>query len=154
MQPTRVLVVEDCPDTAATMATLLRHWGHVTCEAHSGIEAVLAARAFAPDVAILDIGLPGMDGFAVAAAMRNQDGGNRLLLVALTGYASEKFRQRSYQAGYDHFLIKPVAPETLKVLLAGVRTNRRIEGREIPWARRLACGLAGSTSGEPQGRAR
>jgi CheY-like chemotaxis protein len=114
-----VLVVEDCPDTAATMATLLRHWGHATCEAHSGPEAVQAARTFAPDVAILDIGLPEMDGFEVAAEMRRQDRGDKLLLVALTGYANEEYRQRSYRAGFDHFLVKPIAPDTLRVLLAG-----------------------------------
>lgn len=119
MRPARVLVVEDCPDTAATLAILLRHWGHVTCQARSGPEAVQAAYAFEPDVAILDIGLPQMDGFEVAAAMRRQCGGEKLLLVALTGYANEEYRERSYQAGFDHYLVKPIAPDTLKVLLAG-----------------------------------
>src|SRR5262245_12480436 len=153
MQPTRVLVVEDCPDTAATMATLLRHWGHVTCEAHSGAEAVQAARAFAPDVAILDIGLPEMDGFALATEIRSQDGGKKLLLVALTGYANEEFRQRSYGAGFDHFLIKPVAPDTLKVLLAGARKDCTADAYS-PQARRLACGLVGIASSERHGSAR
>jgi two-component system CheB/CheR fusion protein len=119
MRPTRVLVVEDCPDTSATLGILLRHWGHVTCEARSGPEAVLAARAFAPDVAILDLGLPRMDGFEVAAAMRQQSGGEKLLLVALTGYANEEYRERSYRAGFDHFLVKPIAPDTLRVVVAG-----------------------------------
>jgi two-component system CheB/CheR fusion protein len=114
----RVLVVEDCPDTAETLTILLRHWGHETCLAHSGTEAVQAAYMFEPDVAILDIGLPELDGFAVAAEMRRQRG-RKLLLVALTGYATEDYRQRSYRAGFDHYLIKPVTPDTLKVLLAG-----------------------------------
>jgi len=119
MRPTRVLVVEDCPDTSATLAILLRHWGYVTCEAHTGPEAVQAARAFAPDVAILDLGLPRMDGFEVAEAIRNQSGGDKPLLVALTGYGNEEYRERSYQAGFDHFLVKPIAPDTLRVLMAG-----------------------------------
>src|SRR5438132_1035084 len=118
MRPARVLVVEDCPDTAATLAILLRHWGHETCEAHSGPEAVEAADTFQPDVAILDIGLPEMDGFKVATRMRQQRG-NNLLLVALTGYANKEYRERSYRAGFDHFLVKPVTPDTLKVLVAG-----------------------------------
>jgi CheY-like chemotaxis protein len=116
MRPTRVLVVEDCPDTAATLAILLRLWGHETCEAHSGPEAVKAACEFEPDVAILDIGLPKMDGFEVAAQMRSQRG-KKLLLVALTGYATPEYRERSHQAGFDHYLIKPVMPDTLRELL-------------------------------------
>jgi len=127
MRAARILVAEDCPDTAATMATLLRHWGHVTCEAHSGPEAVQAARTFVPDVAILDIGLQEMDGFEVAAEMRRQDCGEKLLLVALTGYANEEYRQRSYRAGFDHYLVKPVAPDTLRVLLAGQARGRVCE---------------------------
>jgi two-component system CheB/CheR fusion protein len=116
MRPARVLVVEDCPDTAATLAILLRQWGHETCEAHSGLAAMQAARDFDPDVAILDIGLPKMDGFELAAHLRHERGKN-LLLVALTGYSSEEFRERSYRAGFDHFLVKPIVPETLRVLL-------------------------------------
>ena len=118
MRPTRVLVVEDCPDTAATLAILLRHWGHETCEAHSGPDAMLAACEFDPDVAILDIGLPKMDGFELAAHMRREHG-KSLVLVALTGYATDEFRERSYRAGFDHFLVKPIVPDTLKELLAG-----------------------------------
>jgi CheY-like chemotaxis protein len=118
MRSARVLVVEDCPDTAATLAILLRLWGHVTCEAHSGPEAVQAACEFEPDVAILDIGLPKMDGFEVATQMRRQCGEN-LLLVALTGYASQEYRERSYQAGFDHYLVKPIMPDALRELLAG-----------------------------------
>jgi two-component system CheB/CheR fusion protein len=114
----RVLVVEDCPDTAETLTILLRHWGHMTCQARSGTEAMEAADIFQPDVAILDIGLPEMDGFAVATEMRRRRGAT-LLLVALTGYATEDYRQRSYRAGFDHYLVKPVTPDTLKVLLAG-----------------------------------
>jgi two-component system CheB/CheR fusion protein len=116
MRHARVLVVEDCPDTAATLAFLLRHWGHETCEVHNGKEAVDAARQFDPDAAILDIGLPNLDGFAVAKEMRRSEN-RKLLLVALTGFAQEEYRQRSYRAGFDHYLVKPVAPDTLKALL-------------------------------------
>jgi CheY-like chemotaxis protein len=114
----RILVAEDCQDTALSLMMLLRHWGHETRAVHNGTDAMEAAAEFAPNVVILDIGLPQMDGFAVASALRQQHRPEELLLVALTGYSQPEFRRRSLEAGFDHYLVKPVAPDVLKALLA------------------------------------
>jgi two-component system CheB/CheR fusion protein len=114
----RILVAEDCKDTALSLTMLLRHWGHETRAVYNGTDAVEAAAEFAPNVAILDIGLPQMDGFAVASALREQYRPEELLLVALTGYSQPEFRRRSLEAGFDHYLIKPIDPDVLKALLA------------------------------------
>jgi DNA-binding response OmpR family regulator len=111
-------VAEDCRDTALSLTLLLRHWGHEARAVHSGPAALEAAADFTPDVAIVDIGLPQMDGFAVASALREQYSPEKLLLVALTGFSQLEFRRRSLEAGFDHYLVKPVAPDTLKSLLS------------------------------------
>jgi two-component system CheB/CheR fusion protein len=114
----RILVAEDCKDTALSLTFLLRHWGHEACAVHNGTDALEAAAEFAPNVAIVDIGLPQIDGFAVGAALRERYPPEALLLVALTGYTQPEFRARSLEAGFDHYLIKPVDPDVLKALLA------------------------------------
>ena len=116
--PKRVLVVDDNEDGARLLARLLRSCGHQTTLAHDGPAALEAAIAHPPDVVLLDIGLPGMDGFEVARRLRELDGPNRALLVALTGYGREDDMRRSREAGFDHHMIKPVDPQALSDLLA------------------------------------
>ncbi|HXG13001.1 MAG TPA: response regulator [Gemmataceae bacterium] len=116
----RVLVVDDNVDSAATLALLLRCWGHEVREAHSGPEALAVAGAFAPEVVLLDISLPGMDGYQVARQLRQLPGLQQALLVALTGHSRDEDRHRSREAGFDHHLIKPVEPEELEELLTGI----------------------------------
>jgi CheY-like chemotaxis protein len=116
----RVLVVDDSVDSAETLGELLRIWGHDVRLAHDGPGAVEAARDYRPDVILLDIGLPGMDGFAVARQLE-ADGLRAGLLVALTGYGEQTDRQRSQQAGFHHHLVKPVDPEALQKLISGRR---------------------------------
>jgi CheY-like chemotaxis protein len=118
MQRARVLLAEDCRDAAATLGFLLERWGFQVCITYDGTAALAAAQTHAPDVAILDIGLPGLDGFAVAAALRQQRGPGELMLVALTGYGSNECLQKARQAGFDHYFVKPVAPAVLRALLA------------------------------------
>jgi PAS domain S-box-containing protein len=119
-ETSRVLLVEDNEDAAAALAELLRIWGHRVAVVHDGPSALLAARAEQPDVVLLDIGLPGMDGYEVARAFRELPGLEEMTLVALTGYGQESDRLRSSLAGIDHHLVKPVDPDQLRRLIAGI----------------------------------
>ena len=118
----RVLVVEDHADTTESMAVLLRLHGHEVDVAPDGPTALRIAAQNPPDVALLDIGLPGMDGFEVARRLQEQAADKMPLLVAVTGYGQEEHRRRSKQAGIDLHLLKPVDPEELKKLLARFKT--------------------------------
>lgn len=113
----RILVVDDSVDSAETLGELLKIWGHDVRLAHDGPGALAAARDYRPEVVLLDIGLPGMDGFAVAAQLREEGIGGRML-VALTGYGEQQDRDRAQQVGFDHHLVKPIDPDTLQKLLA------------------------------------
>jgi PAS domain S-box-containing protein len=114
----RVLIVDDNVDTAESLAMLLRFYGHEVWAAHTGPKALEVARAEQPDVVLLDIGLPGMDGYEVARLLRQQEELGDMRLVAMTGYGQEKDRQRSDATGFDYHLVKPVDPAKLQDLLA------------------------------------
>ena len=113
----RVLVVEDNVDAAETLQLLLRMSGYDTRAAYNGADAVAIAREFKPAVVLLDIGLPGKDGFAVARDMRALPEMQSALLVALTGYGEDTDRQQAKDAGFDTFQVKPLEPEKLDALL-------------------------------------
>jgi CheY-like chemotaxis protein len=113
----RILVVDDNVDSAETIALLLQLDGHSVEVAHDGPRAVAAARAFVPDLILLDIGLPGLDGYAVARTLRALPEMQTTMLVALTGYGMDEDRQRSREAGFDHHLTKPVDPVVLSQLI-------------------------------------
>jgi CheY-like chemotaxis protein len=115
--PLRVLVADDCADTAESLALLLRMWGLQTVVAHDGPGAAAAARDFPPDIALLDLDLPGFDGIEVARRVRAQDPGGEPLLVALTGHAEERYRRAACEAGFHFFLVKPVEPRELHAVL-------------------------------------
>jgi signal transduction histidine kinase/CheY-like chemotaxis protein len=117
-QPLRVLVVDDNADTADTLATLLELEGHQVKLAHDGPTALAAAATFRPDAVVLDLGLPGMDGFEVARRLRDRTGGNGPVLVAVSGYGQDEDRNRARLAGFDHHLVKPAEIGTLASLLA------------------------------------
>ncbi len=114
----RILVVDDNADSATSLALLLRRMGHEIQTAHDGLEAVLAAAAFRPQVILLDIGLPKMNGYEVAKRIREQPSQDRVAIIALTGWGQERDKQRAYDAGIDHHLTKPVEYATLEKLLA------------------------------------
>jgi PAS domain S-box-containing protein len=114
----RVLVVDDNVDAAESMATLLRLWGHQVRLAHNGPEALQAAGQCQPEVVVLDIGLPGMNGYEVARFLRQDPRFGQPLLVAVTGYGEEEDQRRSTEAGFDRHLVKPVAPEALRQVVA------------------------------------
>jgi PAS domain S-box-containing protein len=109
----RILVVDDNRDSAESMALLLRLSGHETWLAFDGNTAVSLAAEHAPDAVLLDIGLPGMDGYQVASRLRELPQTSHSLLIALTGYGQEEDRQRSRAAGFSEHFVKPVDPESL-----------------------------------------
>jgi len=113
----RVLVVEDDPDSAQSLAMLLQIWGHHVEIALDGRQALDAARSFGPEIVLLDIGIPGLDGYEVAERLRSEHGSG-LKLVALTGYGREDDRQRSRDAGFDRHMTKPLEPPCLRDMLA------------------------------------
>ena len=115
----RVLLVEDNLDAAESLGELLRIWGHEVAMAHDGAAALGAVLEIRPEVVLLDIGLPGMDGYEVASRLRATPGLAGLRLVAITGYGQESDRRRARLAGFDHHLVKPVDLDRLRALLAG-----------------------------------
>jgi CheY-like chemotaxis protein len=116
--PRRILVVDDNVDAAGSLSALLEHAGHEVRTTHDGPGALEEARTFRPEVVLLDIGLPGMDGYEVAREIRRLTWGNETLLVAVTGYGQEEDRRCSREAGFDAHLVKPVDPEALRALLS------------------------------------
>ncbi len=114
----RILVVDDNTDGAESLSELLSIAGHTTKLAFDGAEAVRSADEFRPDVVVLDIGLPGFDGYEAARRIRQTAWGEKMFLVALTGWGQEEDRNKSKQAGFDHHLVKPVELNTLLQLLA------------------------------------
>jgi PAS domain S-box-containing protein len=117
--PRRVLVVDDNVDAAESIALLVRHWGHEVRLAFNGPEALTAAEVFHPEIIVLDIGLPGLNGYEVARQLRQQPRFAQTLLAAVTGYGQEEDQLRSVQAGFDHHLTKPVDPEALQRIIVG-----------------------------------
>jgi two-component system, sensor histidine kinase len=117
--PKRVLVVDDNYDSAESIGMLVELWGHEVRTVFDGPSALAEAPVFRPDVVLLDIGLPGIDGYEVARRLRSERGLASVLLVAMTGYGQESDRQLSSAAGFDRHLVKPVDLKSLQALLAG-----------------------------------
>jgi len=109
-----MLIVDDNQDSARSMSTLQRLRGHETRTAFTGPEAVLAAAEFIPEVVLIDIGLPGMDGYEVARRMRAMPAMADAYLVAMTGYGSDEDRAAGKDAGFDEYLVKPVDLDILR----------------------------------------
>jgi CheY-like chemotaxis protein len=114
----RVLIADDDADFADSMAMLLNAWGHEDRVARCGQELLEMALTHRPDVLLIDVAMPDLDGFCLALAIRQHPSLNGALLVAVTGYADDAHRQRGRQAGFDHYLVKPVELGFLKSLLA------------------------------------
>ncbi|HYC47461.1 MAG TPA: ATP-binding protein [Burkholderiales bacterium] len=114
----RVLIVDDNADSARSLEILLGLAGHIVRSAHDGAEALVAAAEFRPDVILLDIGLPEIDGYEVARRIRSEPWAGKTMLVALTGWGQDSDRERSRDAGFDHHLVKPADLGLLTSLLA------------------------------------
>jgi PAS domain S-box-containing protein len=124
-RPLRVLVVDDSEDTTELLGALLEMAGHSIQLAHSGPAALEAAAVFRPDAVILDIGLPGLDGYQVAGRLREGPLGKDVVLIAATGYGQEDDLRRSREAGFDRHLVKPIDPADLQRLLAELANRPR-----------------------------
>jgi CheY-like chemotaxis protein len=113
----RVLVVDDNPEAARALATVLELWGHQVFIAHDGRAALEHVRRLHPDVVLLDIGLPGMDGFEVAAALRREPGQGSMRVISMSGVSREGDVLRALESGVDQHLSKPVEMRFLRSLL-------------------------------------
>ncbi len=118
--PARVLVVEDMEDVARSLRMLLELWGYDVRVVSDGPAALPAYRDFRPDVVLLDIGLPGMDGYEVARQIRREPGGGRPFILAVTGYGQDEDKRRAREAGFDEHMTKPIDPDELRARLAAV----------------------------------
>ena len=116
----RILVVDDNRDGADSLSEVLRIMGNDTRTAYDGQEGVDVAGEFQPDVLLLDIGLPKLNGYEVCRRIRKQSWGKNIVLIAVTGWGQDDDRRRSKEAGFDHHLVKPVDPQALMKLLAGL----------------------------------
>jgi PAS domain S-box-containing protein len=119
--PRRVLIVEDNDDARQMLHEALVFSGHHVREARDGASGLALAAESTPDIALIDIGLPDVDGYEVARRLRASPGGRRMGLVAITGYGQAEDQRRAYEAGFDAHLTKPVAPERLKQVMAGLQ---------------------------------
>jgi CheY-like chemotaxis protein len=120
----RILVVDDNHDSALSMAMMLSIMGHETRTAHDGESAVTTAESFLPDVVLLDIGLPKLNGYEVAQRIREKPWGVSMFLIAVTGWGQDEDRERSSEVGLNLHMVKPVEPSALEKLLAGLPSTR------------------------------
>ena len=118
----RILVVDDNHDSALSLAMMLSIMGHETRTAHDGESAVTTAESFLPDVVLLDIGLPKLNGYEVAQRIRENAWGQSMFLIAVTGWGQEEDRQRSSEVGLNVHMVKPVEPAALERLLSELRS--------------------------------
>ena len=118
VRPRRILVVDDEAEMAVLFASRLEVSGHQTLVVHDGPSALAAVRSFGPDVVILDLGLPEMDGYEIARRIREEHADEKILLIAATGYRKNDARLK--QAGFDQHLIKPLDMQRLAALIAGL----------------------------------
>ena len=116
----RIMVVDDNVDAAQSLSLLLQFGGHTLFVAHDGHEAIKIARGYKPHIAFLDIGMPGMDGYETASAIRKIEGLEGMILVALTGWGAEEDKNRSREAGFNNHLVKPAQFEAIESLLSAL----------------------------------
>jgi DNA-binding response OmpR family regulator len=120
----RVLLVDDCRDVVDTLAFLLRHWGHDVQVAYDAPSALSLAASYRPQLVLLDLAMPKVDGFQLARQLREQEGLEKVVLVAVTGLADEPYRRQGEAAGLDGYLVKPVEADVLERLLGAVCQGR------------------------------
>jgi two-component system, sensor histidine kinase len=127
--PRRILIVEDNADVRDGLVELCQMWGHEVFTAGDGFEGVRVALEQKPDIAFVDIGLPGIDGYEVARRVRAEGGGHELLLIALTGYGSKEQKARAIDCGFDHHLVKPVDTQLIERYIADLGLARETSQR-------------------------
>ena len=124
----RVLVVDDNVDAAVSLGMLLKLAGQDVRVAYDGPTALRQAVDFGPELILLDLGMPVMDGYEVCRQLRRQSGLEKATVVALTGWGQDEDRRRSHAAGFDHHIVKPVEPSALGRLLEGLELDSRTSG--------------------------
>lgn len=115
----RILVADDNVEGASLLRALLSQRGHEVTVVHSGEDAVRVAKETLPQVGLIDIGMPGMNGYAVAEELRRDPDTNAMFLLAVTGWGQEEDKRKAIEAGFDAHVIKPADPDELQALLAG-----------------------------------
>lgn len=128
----RVLVVDDNRDSAEMLALLVSMQGHDTDRAFDGMSAIDVAERFRPDVVLLDVGLPGMNGYEVARELRRRPHLGEPRIVAITGWGQVEDRERALAAGCDHHITKPADPVAIEQLLAEYARGRALRGSADP----------------------
>jgi CheY-like chemotaxis protein len=119
----RILVADDNVDCASSLAMMLRLMGNDVRTAHDGLEAVAAAAAYRPDLILLDIGMPKLNGYEACRRIREQPWGKGILIAAVTGWGQEEDRRLSRNVGFNHHLIKPVGHDAVEKLLVELRAS-------------------------------
>jgi CheY-like chemotaxis protein len=114
----RILVVDDNRDSANILSSLIRLYGYETKAVYGGAQAVEEAAAFGPDMVLLDLGMPGLDGYETVRRLRAQQHGKRLVIVAITGWTSAEHKRKAYEAGFDLHVGKPLEPAQIAEILA------------------------------------
>jgi len=126
MSELKVLIVDDQPDVVETLASCVRQWKHKVEVAYSGEQALSIANTFEPDVVLLDIMMPNMDGYTVAQQLRMTRSRMQTTIVGVTALSAPENRYKSYDSGFDFYLVKPVDPAKLKKLLEGFKRTLEV----------------------------
>jgi two-component system, chemotaxis family, CheB/CheR fusion protein len=127
--PERILVVDDNRDAADSLAKLVRSFGHDVKAVYDGNEAIEQTSLFEPDMALVDIGMPGLDGYETVRQLRERRGNVHLIVVAVTAWSRDEDKRRAYDSGFDLHVAKPMSVETLKELLRLLDpTNEDVSG--------------------------
>ena len=121
----RILIVDDNQDGADSLGMMLKIMGNHTATAYDGQTGVEVAERFRPDVVLLDIGMPKLNGYEACQRIREQPWGKSVILIAVTGWGQEEDRRRSHEAGFDHHMVKPVNPTALMKLLGDLQTVKQ-----------------------------
>ena len=148
LPPRRILIIDDNADTASTLALLLEQRGSQTRTASDGLEALEVAEQFRPDVALLDIGLPKLNGYDVCRRIREKPGGKKVLLVAVSGWGKEEDRRKSREAGFDAHLVKPAEADAIMRLACSPSAVCRSFGPLWSCRRQARRVPAGTSCGE------
>jgi DNA-binding response OmpR family regulator len=114
----RVLVVDDNRDAADTLARAITEFGYEAKAVYDGNQALAEAVTFLPDMALIDIAMPGLDGYETVSRLRQQRISTYIIMVAVTGWTGEQYRRRAYDCGFDLYIVKPMTADTLRELLA------------------------------------
>ncbi len=128
----KVLVVDDNVDGAVTLSVILKHLGHSVRITHDGNSALAVGQEFVPDLILMDIGMPGMDGYETCERMRNETWSSKVRIVALTGWGQEEDKRKARRAGFDLHLVKPVDRKTLMEVIASTVEGKPLDGNSVP----------------------